>query len=177
MHSVLWDCWRVYVLVLLLEVVHSTPKIMFSFKYCNDRLRIIRSFFLRDSKVSEIRQSARDFFFLLTPWPTPKPLANGRNIVGQDLSTLLDDTTYCVPLHILLHVVASVWTPLQHLRQPSLELLLPFALSLTLPSACSLSYKNGNSKNVGVICSLYYQKGKPVRVYSNTVSQIVTMKK
>ena len=131
MHSVLWDCWRVYVLVLLLEVVHSTPKIMFSFKYCNDRLRIIRSFFLRDSKVSEIRQSARDFFFLLTPWPTPKPLANGRNIVGQGLSTLLDDTTYCVPLHILLHVVAAVWTPLQHLRQPSLELLPPFALSLT----------------------------------------------
>ena len=45
MHSVLWDCWRVYVLLLLLEVVHSTPKIMFSFKYCDDKLRIIRSFF------------------------------------------------------------------------------------------------------------------------------------
>ena len=34
-----------------------------------------------------------------------KPLANGRNIVGQQLSTLLD-VTCCVRLHTLLHVVA-----------------------------------------------------------------------
>ena len=35
-----------------------------------------------------------------------KPLANGRNIVGQQLSTLLD-VTCCVRLHTLLHVVAQ----------------------------------------------------------------------
>ena len=33
-----------------------------------------------------------------------KPCANGRNIVGQQLPTLLD-VTYCVRLHTLLHVV------------------------------------------------------------------------
>ena len=54
------------------------------------------------------------------------------------------------------------------LGQQSWELLLPLAPSLTLPSACSLSYKNGNFKNLGVILSLYYPYGKPVKVYSST---------
>ena len=35
-----------------------------------------------------------------------KPRANGRNIVGQQLPTLLD-VTCCVRLHTLLHVVGS----------------------------------------------------------------------
>ena len=35
---------------------------------------------------------------------TAKPRANGRNIVGQQLPTLLD-VTCCVRLHTLLHVV------------------------------------------------------------------------
>ena len=33
---------------------------------------------------------------------------NGRNIVGQQLSTLLD-VTFCVRLHTLLHVVKCCW--------------------------------------------------------------------
>ena len=37
-----------------------------------------------------------------------KPLANGRNIVGQQLPILLD-VTCCVRFHTLLHVVASCW--------------------------------------------------------------------
>ena len=36
------------------------------------------------------------------------PRANGRNIVGQQLPTLLD-VTCCVRLHTLLHVVAFCW--------------------------------------------------------------------
>ena len=37
-----------------------------------------------------------------------KPRANGRNIVGQQLPTLLD-VACCVRLHTLLHVVACCW--------------------------------------------------------------------
>ena len=37
-----------------------------------------------------------------------KPRANGRNIVGQQLLTLLD-VTCCVRLHTLLHVETCCW--------------------------------------------------------------------
>ena len=37
-----------------------------------------------------------------------KPPANGRNIVAQQLATLLN-VTCCVRLHTLLHVVESCW--------------------------------------------------------------------
>ena len=37
-----------------------------------------------------------------------KPRENGRNIVGQQLPTLLDFTC-CVRLHTLLHVVGCCW--------------------------------------------------------------------
>ena len=45
-----------------------------------------------------------------------KPLANGRNIVGQQLSTLLD-VTCCVRLHTLLHVVAQSLKPVKLFSQ------------------------------------------------------------
>ena len=41
-----------------------------------------------------------------------KPRANGRNIVGQQLPTLLD-VTCCVRLHTLLHVVAQSLKPVK----------------------------------------------------------------
>ena len=54
--------------------------------------------------------------------------ANGRNIVGQQLPTLLDVTCF-VRLHTLLHVVA------RSLAQQCWELLRPFARSLRADSS------------------------------------------
>ena len=45
-----------------------------------------------------------------------KPRANGRNIVGQQLPTLLD-VTCCVRLHTLLHVVAQSLKPVKLFSQ------------------------------------------------------------
>ena len=47
---------------------------------------------------------------------TVRPRANGRNIVGQQLPTLLD-VTCCVRLHMLLHVVAPSLKPVKHFSQ------------------------------------------------------------
>ena len=78
-----------------------------------------------------------------------KPRANGRNIVDQQLPTLLD-VTCCVRLHTLLHVVGcccakfetgQTFRPVQtdatllaYNSRHCWELLRPFARSLTLES-------------------------------------------
>ena len=59
-----------------------------------------------------------------------KPHANGRNIVGQQLPTLLD-VTCCVRLDTLLHVVAQSLNPVKR-TQHCWELLRPFERSLKL---------------------------------------------
>ena len=50
--------------------------------------------------------------FLSPAFTSAKPHANGRNIVGQQLPTLLD-VKCCVRLHTLLHVVAQNLKPVK----------------------------------------------------------------
>ena len=56
-------------------------------------------------------------FFSKRPWTAVKPRANGRNIVDQQLQTLLDVASVCTPCCLLLRVAAQSLKPVNLFSQ------------------------------------------------------------
>ena len=93
-----------------------------------------------------------------------KPRANRRNIVGQQLPTLLD-VTCCVCLHFLLHVVAQSLKPVKLFSQ-QLPTFLLFRDRRSVAQQCWIRL-HGSSNIVGATHAHYTWIAKTYGLYSS----------